>query len=48
MYKAILVIVIVGFITFRIIRSKRLRQQRKENLQRAIREFNERWFNESE
>ena len=48
MYKAILVIVVIGFITFRIIRSQRLRQQRKENLERAIKEFNEKWFNESE
>ena len=48
MYKAILVIIVIGFITFRVMKSIHLRQQRKENLERAIREFNEKWFNESE
>lgn len=48
MFYAILIILTITFIIFRITRSMYLREQRQKNLERVIKEFNEKFFNESE
>ena len=48
MFYAILIIGTILIITLRIIKSIRLREKRKQYLQQVLREFNEKYFEESE